>query len=335
MTNESATIVRPVRSRTLMSSPFLSSAASQTSAARSSSGRAFLLGVGAAGRCRGSEGLRGDGEAALAKVGDRRYDRRAHGGVEIAESERGKGCAIGELATGLEPVGEVDDLVQRAHDRIGQRVFANRGEYLGIADPEALARKLRAEPRVQHEGVRALERVDREPALGALAQKPVGGIEPGQIVQHRRDPRTPRVDAVRAPEPRGHAGDAHHARIAMPLVERGAHRACGAHESHPRAQNRRALRVQWRTSRQTLAPIGRPPSFAGAYASCAMRTMSWSSNALSSLAMTTATLRTTPPRSRSSRTTVARAPVPSATSVCLSTGAVNGKRICVGVGSVR
>ena len=43
MTNESATMVRPARSRTEMSSAFLSSAASRTSATRSSSGRVSFL----------------------------------------------------------------------------------------------------------------------------------------------------------------------------------------------------------------------------------------------------------------------------------------------------
>jgi hypothetical protein len=54
----------------------------------------------------------------------------------------------------------------------------------------------------------------------------------------------------------------------MALIERVAYRACGAHEGDAVPfEGFDTVRRQWRISRKTLAPIARPPSFAGAYVS--------------------------------------------------------------------
>ena len=108
---------------------------------------------------------------------------------------------------------------------------------------------------MQDDRIGALERVDRHAALGALAQQAFGGVQAGEIVQHPRQPRAERIDAVRAREQLGHPRGANDVRVAVLLVQPLAHRA-------RRARERDA--GQCRTSRRTLAPIARPPSFAGA-----------------------------------------------------------------------
>src|SRR5665213_1880422 len=335
MTNESATMVRPARSRTATSSAFLSSAASRTSATRSSSGRmSFLRRFGDAVAVGRGERVRGDRLAARAQVGDRRLQGRAHRGVEIVKRERGARRAVAEVAARLDAVGQEHDRVQRTHDRVGQRVFADRRQDALVVDAVSLACQLGPDPRVQHDRVGALERIDRQPARRAFGQQALSGEQPREIVQHPGDARARGVDAVRDGEALREPGHAHDVSVAMRLIELVADPVRAPHEADA-VVKRCARGVQCRTSRSTLDPIERPPSLAGAYASCASRATSCASKSASSLATITVTFLTMPPRSRSMRSTVAWSPFPSATSLRFRTGATYGNRLCTGVGSVR
>ncbi len=93
-----------------------------------------------------------------------------HGTGEIAPGELGVGRALGKLASGFEGIGQVDDDVERPHRCSGYGMVADGAQNRLVLHAELVGSKLRAEARVEHDGVGALEVVDWHPALGALSE---------------------------------------------------------------------------------------------------------------------------------------------------------------------
>lgn len=189
---------------------------------------------------RGGKRLWRNRETAGAQICDRRGERDAHPLVQIAKGKGGLLGASGECPARFEAVRKPDHLVERTHDRVGDRVFANRREHAIVPHAETLARELGAQTRMQHDRMCGLKNVDRHPALGAFAQKPLDRVQPREIVQQSRETCAISVEPVDRGESSRHPRDAQHVREAVALRERVTHGARGADELDA---------AQWRTSR--------------------------------------------------------------------------------------
>src|SRR5579872_4024787 len=95
----------------------------------------------------------------------------AHCGVEIVERKRFQLATSFEIATRLERIGEINDLIQTRRIGRTQSVRSYRRKHTFIAHTELLASELRAETCVQNRWVRALERVYRKMPRLAFCQQ--------------------------------------------------------------------------------------------------------------------------------------------------------------------
>src|SRR5271170_4794587 len=106
-------MVRPSRSRTVMSSPFLSSAAARTIS--TSSGRAFLPEWYGCVMFEGGQRLRRRRQIAFPVIVERFVEVGGHGCGQVVKRQGEHVGAPCVVAAGFEPIGKIENLIQRAH----------------------------------------------------------------------------------------------------------------------------------------------------------------------------------------------------------------------------
>ncbi len=153
------------------------------------------------------QGLRSDRHPLLLQVPRGSLKRCTHGGRKISPGQGLDPRSLGEVPARLEPVGQVDHAVERAHLGRADRVLGDRRENGGILDREQLARQLGAQPSVEHDRVGPFEGVDRQAARLAFSDQPFGRIEPREVVEQAGGPGGSRVQAVGLGERIGQARD--------------------------------------------------------------------------------------------------------------------------------
>ena len=126
----------------------------------------------------------------------------------------------------------------------------DRLEHRRIRHAEPFPRKLRAEPRVEHDRMPALEIVDGQAACGAPLEQPLRRIEAREIVQHAGEPRALGIFAVSLRQAVGQPRDAHGVGVAMVLTEVLAYRAC---ERRERTRRQRSPSISSASARSSVA----------------------------------------------------------------------------------
>ncbi len=204
-----------------MSSPFLSSAAARTIS--TSSGRAFLPEWNGCVVFEGGQRLGRGRQFAFPVIVERFAEVGGHGCGQVVERQGEHVGAPRVVATGLEPIGKIENLIERGHRCSGQGVLADGGENGLVLDPEPVAGELGAERRMEHDRVVALELTDREPTLLGFPQEPLAGVEAGEIVQEAGDPGGLRGEVMGARQRFRGPRDAQNVRVAMLLSDVLAH----------------------------------------------------------------------------------------------------------------
>jgi len=159
------------------------------------------------------------------QVGEGGTKDRGHRLVEAAERKRLQRRALGERAAGLEAVGQVHDFIEPGHVPGRERVTPDGLQHAFIAHAEEFASEFGTKRSVQNDRVLPLECIDRYAACFALCDQPFGRVETGQIVQHARQARAPRILAVALREPVGQTRNPGGMRVAMRLTELRSNRA--------------------------------------------------------------------------------------------------------------
>ncbi len=168
-----------------------------------------------------------------------------HCSVEIVLGDLPQAVAAVKITPGLQPVGQVDDAVQRGHRGRADRVFFDGRKNRRVVDAEGLLREECAESRMQHDRVRAFERVDGHLAHLTFGDQAFHAIEPREIVQHACQAGFTRVDAMHLREQLGTPSYANDVRVAVSLAQMAA-------DTLREVAVRQQLQIIGRTERATL-----------------------------------------------------------------------------------